>query len=84
MTIDTRITRGGQVSIPAAVRRRWATDRVAIEDQGDTILIRPLPADPIGAAIGSLPLPRGLTSDDLRRAARAEDEDPPGRRPAGA
>ena len=75
MRTTARITRGGQVSIPAAVRRRWATDRVIIEDSGDALVLRPVPADPIGAAIGSLRLPEGLTSDDLRARARAEEED---------
>jgi bifunctional DNA-binding transcriptional regulator/antitoxin component of YhaV-PrlF toxin-antitoxin module len=75
MKIGTRITRGGQVSIPAAVRRRWATDRVVIEDKGDSLVVRPLPADPIGAAISSLRLPAGLSTDDLRARARADDEE---------
>ena len=75
MRTTARITRGGQVSIPAAVRGRWATDRVIIEDSGDALVLRPVPADPIGAAIGSLRLPEGLTSDDLRARARAEEED---------
>lgn len=74
MKLRTRITRGGQISIPAAVRRRWATDNILIEDSGDALVVRPLPADPIGAAIGSLPLPAGLTADELRSQARAEDQ----------
>ncbi|MGZ6340802.1 MAG: AbrB/MazE/SpoVT family DNA-binding domain-containing protein [Candidatus Limnocylindrales bacterium] len=48
------ISRGGQVSIPAEVRRRWSTQRVTVEDLGDRIILRPVPADPIGAAAGSL------------------------------
>ncbi|HUY98624.1 MAG TPA: AbrB/MazE/SpoVT family DNA-binding domain-containing protein [Verrucomicrobiae bacterium] len=74
MIRDTRITRGGQISIPAGVRRRWATERVAVEDQGDRLVVRPLPADPIGAAIGSLRLAPGVTTDILRRQARLEDQ----------
>jgi hypothetical protein len=31
---------------------KWATDRVLLEDRGDVILVRPVPADPIGAARG--------------------------------
>jgi len=74
MKLRTRITRGGQISIPAAVRRRWATDNVLLEDSGgDELVLRPLPADPISAAIGSLPLPSGLTSERLRARARAEE-----------
>jgi bifunctional DNA-binding transcriptional regulator/antitoxin component of YhaV-PrlF toxin-antitoxin module len=69
----TRISKGGQVSIPAAIRRRWATDRVEIEDRGNALVLRPLPADPIAAAMGSLRRPGGLTSEELRALERAEE-----------
>ena len=49
-----KITAGGQISLPAAVRRRWQTRCVAVEDLGDRVLIRPLPEDPILAARGAL------------------------------
>ena len=66
------ISKGGQVQVPAAVRRRWGTREIIIEDLGGSLLIRPLPADPIGAALGSLA--RGpLSTDELRRQAREED-----------
>ena len=84
MKIRTRITRGGQISIPAAVRRRWATDNILLEDSGgDKLVLRPLPADPIDAAIGSLPLPAGLTAERLRARAREEQREARHRR-AGA
>jgi AbrB family looped-hinge helix DNA binding protein len=66
------ITRGGQISIPADVRHRWGTRRVVIEDQGDSLVLRPLRADPIGAAVGSLAGP-GSTTDELRAALRRDD-----------
>jgi bifunctional DNA-binding transcriptional regulator/antitoxin component of YhaV-PrlF toxin-antitoxin module len=69
-----RISKGGQISLPASVRRRWRTDRVWIEDKGNAVVVRPLPADPISAARGSLHLPKGLTSDRLRETARAEED----------
>ena len=70
-----KITTGGQVSIPAGVRRRWGTKRVAIEDLGDRLIVRPLPDDPVAALQGSLKhlVRPGITTDDLRRIAR-EDE----------
>jgi bifunctional DNA-binding transcriptional regulator/antitoxin component of YhaV-PrlF toxin-antitoxin module len=71
--MNTHISKGGQISIPAAVRHRWATDKIVLEDRGDSLIVRPLPADPIAAAMGSLRLPRGLTSDKLRAIGRAED-----------
>ena len=49
-----RVTVGGQVSLPAAVRKRWKTSSVAVEDLGDRVVIRPLPDDPITAARGAL------------------------------
>jgi AbrB family looped-hinge helix DNA binding protein len=69
-----RITRAGQLSVPAEIRRRWGASRILIEDRGDHIVLRPVPEDPIAAARGALKgKMRGLSSDELRRAAR-EDE----------
>ena len=45
---------------------------MVIEDQGSLILIRPIPADPIGAAVGSL-AGGGWNSDQLRAAFRDEE-----------
>lgn len=67
------VTRGGQVSIPAPIRHRWDTDTLLLEDRGDEVVVRPLPRDPIAAAIGSLRLPKGLTSESMRARARRED-----------
>lgn len=66
------ISQGGQVSIPADVRRRWGTTRVSVEDRGDSLVLRPIPADPIGAAMGSLAGP-GPTSDEMMRMMREEE-----------
>jgi hypothetical protein len=62
------------------VRHRWGTRRVIIEDQGDALLLRPLPADPIGAAIGSL-AGQGPTTDQMRAALRRDDTQVESRRP---
>ena len=66
------ISRGGQISIPASIRRRWGTSRVAVDDEGDQIVLRPIPDDPIAAAMGSLAGP-GPSSDELRRMLREEE-----------
>jgi bifunctional DNA-binding transcriptional regulator/antitoxin component of YhaV-PrlF toxin-antitoxin module len=63
---------GGQVSLPAAVRRRWGTEQVAIEDRGDHLVVKPLPDDPIAAARGALKGRIGPT-DELRRKARLDE-----------
>jgi hypothetical protein len=45
---------------------------VLIEDLGNSLSIRPLPDDPIGAAVGSLAGP-GPSSDEMRRQFRQEE-----------
>jgi AbrB family looped-hinge helix DNA binding protein len=69
-----KITGAGQVSIPAEVRHRWGTSTVAIEDEGDRIVLRPVPDDAISALRGSLAhLHSDLTAAEAVRAARDED-----------
>jgi len=60
------------VSIPAEIRHRWGVRRVVLVERGDTLEIRPLPDDPIAAAMGSLAGP-GPTTDELREELRAEE-----------
>jgi hypothetical protein len=67
-----RISRGGQIQVPADIRRRWQTESVLLEDQGEAMVIRPLPADPIGAARGSLRGP-GPSTDEARAILRREE-----------
>ncbi len=68
----SHITKGGQISVPAAIRKRWGTRPLLIEDHGDRMIVRPADGDPITALRGIL---KGkiLPSDELRRIAR-EDE----------
>ncbi len=47
-----RITSGGQVSVPASIRRRWGTSHVSAEDRGDSLVLRPAPDDPVEAVYG--------------------------------
>lgn len=55
-----KISKGGQISIPAEIRHRWETNMVEISDLGDRVVIRPVPNDPIAEAKGALPrLKRG-------------------------
>ena len=68
-----RITRAGQVSIPAEIRQRWETSTVAIEDEGDRIVLRPVPDDPIAALRGILKDDNPISGAEAVRAARDED-----------
>jgi AbrB family looped-hinge helix DNA binding protein len=48
-----KISKGGQISIPAPIRKRWGTSTVTLDDQGDQIVLKPAPDDPIAAAAGA-------------------------------
>lgn len=66
-----KITRGGQISLPADVRHRWNTARVGVEDLGDRLVITPIPNDPITAARGALA--GQISSVGLRAQARKDE-----------
>jgi bifunctional DNA-binding transcriptional regulator/antitoxin component of YhaV-PrlF toxin-antitoxin module len=69
-----KISKGGQISIPATIRHRWGTSTVALEDHGDRIVLQPAPDDPIAAAEGALAEEfGGIDLKRLRQIAR-EDE----------
>jgi len=67
------ISKGGQISVPADVRKRWQTRRLQVEDRGDELVIRPAPEDPIAAARGALKGRIRYTSAELRRMEREEE-----------
>lgn len=67
------ISKGGQISVPAEVRKRWQTRRLQVEDRGDELVIRPAPDDPIAAAMGALAGRLAYTSEELRRIEREEE-----------
>lgn len=69
-----RLSRNGQVSIPAATRARWKAGRMTVVDMGDYLLIRPLSDDPIGDLMGKY---AGLmpSTEEMRRQDRADDEE---------
>jgi bifunctional DNA-binding transcriptional regulator/antitoxin component of YhaV-PrlF toxin-antitoxin module len=69
-----RLSKGGQISVPAAIRHRWGGATIALEDHGDHVVLRPAPDDPIAAARGDLRDVAGdVTSEEMRREARAEE-----------
>jgi len=69
------ISSGGQVSVPAAVRKRWGARAVLADDQGDQLVLRPAPEDPIAAVRGIFAeeMKRGPSIDKLRATARSEE-----------
>lgn len=73
-----RISSGGQVSLPAEVRRRWGTEQLLVDDLGDHVVIWPMPDDPVAAVRGILgPSPRPLEEireEERREEARLEEE----------
>lgn len=74
MRKSIRISQGGQVSVPADIRRRWGTSMLLLEDEGDRIVLRPAPRDAIAAAEGALAAELGrIDLARLRREARASD-----------
>ncbi len=66
-----KVSRNGQVSIPAGARARWNADRVVVVDLGDRVVMRPLPEDPVGELVGKYR--RGPSTDDARRRGRTEE-----------
>jgi bifunctional DNA-binding transcriptional regulator/antitoxin component of YhaV-PrlF toxin-antitoxin module len=68
-----KISRGGQISVPAEIRHRWSTSRLVLEDEGDRVVIRPLPDDPVSALRGALKDDVVRTSDEMRAQARADE-----------
>jgi AbrB family looped-hinge helix DNA binding protein len=66
-----KISKGGQISIPASIRKRWDTQTVVLADEGDRIVLEPAPDDPIAAAEGALAEEFGtIDISRLRREAR--------------
>lgn len=67
-----KVTESGQISIPAEVRRRWEAKAVTVVDEGDRLILQPVPDNPVEAARGSLAGP-GPTSEEMRADFRAEE-----------
>jgi bifunctional DNA-binding transcriptional regulator/antitoxin component of YhaV-PrlF toxin-antitoxin module len=69
-----KVSRNGQVPIPAAARARWKADRVVVVDLGDHVVIRPASADPVSEVVGKY-AGRGPGSDEMRRVERTAEAD---------
>lgn len=76
MTMGKRlaISRGGQVSVPAVIRKRWGTNAILAEDRGDHLVLRPAPDDPVAAAVGAFANEiAALGSEEAKRLDREEE-----------
>jgi hypothetical protein len=68
-----RLSRGGQFSLPAEIRRRWATDSLVVEDLGDRVVLMPIPEDPVAAVVGAFPSKKGSAAQ-ARKRVRTEEQ----------
>jgi len=76
MKKSMKISKGGQVSIPAPIRKRWGTMTVTLEDRGEEIVLKPAPDDPIAAAAGAFAGEgRGIGLDTIRREEREAEQE---------
>lgn len=67
-----RVSRNGQVPIPADVRARWQASDVLVVDLGDRIVMRPTRPETSAGLVGKY-RGRGLDTDQLRRSDRAQE-----------
>lgn len=72
VSTHAKLTGSGQVSLPAALRRRWSAVAILVIDRGDYAIIRPIPADPIASLKGAHAGP-GPSTEDARENERNEE-----------
>lgn len=70
--VRAKVTRNGQVSLPAELRHRWGAGAVLVIDRGDYAIVRPIPEDTVAVLQGSHAGP-GPTSETVRQAERAAE-----------
>jgi bifunctional DNA-binding transcriptional regulator/antitoxin component of YhaV-PrlF toxin-antitoxin module len=68
-----KVSSGGQVSVPASVRKRWGTHTLVAEDHGSYLVLRPAPDDPVAAAKGAFRDQAVRPSEAIRREARSDE-----------
>ena len=70
--VAMKVTRAGQISLPAEIRHRWKVQRVLVVDHGDRIEIRPIEDDLISALEGKYK-GLGVSAEEMRAEARREE-----------
>jgi len=77
------ISAGGQIALPAAIRRRLGSRHVELIDHGDRVVLRPVPDDPVAAAAGSLRAYGRPGTAETRAMLRKEEAEAERRRAGG-
>jgi AbrB family looped-hinge helix DNA binding protein len=67
-----KVSRNGQVSIPAEARARWGAERVVVVDLGDRVVLRPVSPGGIDELVGKY-ADTGPSTDMLRAAERHDE-----------
>lgn len=73
-SVKAKVTRNGQVSLPAELRHRWGAGSVLVIDRGDYAVVCPIPADTVDTLQGCHAGP-GPTSDQARATERDSEAD---------
>ena len=73
MSTIMKVTANGQISIPAAVRKRWNTDRVVVADTIGGLVIRPYDPNAAHRIAGKYRRIGDPTSDEIRQLERDEE-----------
>ena len=79
MSSESKVTKNGQISLPAELRRRWEAKSVLVMDKGNYAVVFPMPDDPIDALYGKYAGP-GPTTDEMRAENRREEAEAEDRR----
>ena len=72
MSYVMKVSRNGQVSIPAEARARWGAERVVVVDLGDRVVLRPVTPSGIDELVGKC-AGTGPTTDALRAVERRDE-----------
>lgn len=68
-----KVTRAGQVSLPAEIRHRWKVQRVLVIDHGDRVELRPMEDDLIASLRGKY-RDLDIDTDEMRASFRREED----------
>jgi bifunctional DNA-binding transcriptional regulator/antitoxin component of YhaV-PrlF toxin-antitoxin module len=79
--VKAKVTRHGQISLPAELRHRWQSSAVLVIDRGSYAIVRPVPDDVVTALRGAHAGP-GPTAEQVREAECTSGQEMSARRPS--